>query len=101
VLIHNWESFLGKLSIPVTEDRLLEIYQSVLTERGVTDYPLESSAGMTTGWRCCDQPATWPPLSAKRFRPQHLGTQLRRPGRTPALDQKSRISRFQGQLCVR
>jgi hypothetical protein len=26
VLIQNWESFLGKLSIPVTEDRLLEIY---------------------------------------------------------------------------
>jgi hypothetical protein len=35
------ESFLGKLSIPVTEDRLLEIYHSVLTERGVADYPWE------------------------------------------------------------
>jgi hypothetical protein len=40
VLIQNGESFLGKLSIPVTEDRLLEIYHSVLTERGVADYPL-------------------------------------------------------------
>jgi hypothetical protein len=45
VLIQNWESFLGKLSIPVTEDRLLEIYHSVLTERGVADYPLGAVQG--------------------------------------------------------
>jgi hypothetical protein len=37
VLIQNGESFLGKLGIPVTEDRLLEIYHSVLIERGVAD----------------------------------------------------------------
>jgi hypothetical protein len=45
VLIQNSESFLGKLSIPVTEDRLLEICHSVLTERGVADYPLGAVQG--------------------------------------------------------
>ena len=45
MLIQNWESFLGKLSIPVTEDRLLEIYHSVLTERDVADYPLGAVQG--------------------------------------------------------
>jgi hypothetical protein len=37
----------------------------------------------------------------ERSRPQHLDTQLRRPGEPVPLTQKSRISRFQGQLCVR
>ena len=32
------------------EDRLLEIYHSLLTERGVADYP-SSSAGTTIVWR--------------------------------------------------
>ena len=37
----------------------------------------------------------------ERSRPQHLGTQLRRPGEPLPFMQKSRISRFQYQLCVR
>jgi hypothetical protein len=62
VLIQNWESFLGKLSIPVTEDRLLEIYHSVLTERGVADYPnLSPRVGVcgdagSQDTRCRDSP---------------------------------------------